>query len=156
MWNVIGTRDFGRSGRMLAALSSLLLYGCGPELTEPSSVDISGRWLSQSNVGVVTEIQFDVVQSPDGSLNGTWVGKTSTSNATCPPEIGTNPTNVLSGSNTLLQVEFELLGVGHFHGQVISANRLEGSLESCATLYPVEFMLVEALPASLATELGLR
>jgi hypothetical protein len=124
-------------------LLALVLIGCGPELTEPSDIDISGQWASTDAVGPITDIQIDIVQAPNGAIEGQWSGKSSAPDAACPPQLGLNPASRVFGSNTVLGVEFELLAAGHFHGQVIGTDRLEGSVESCGVLYQVEFSPLE-------------
>jgi hypothetical protein len=65
----------------------------------------------------------------------------------CPPQLGLNPTNTISGTNTVVEVELELLGVGEFEGQALSDNTLQGSFVSCGNVYPIKFSLASLAPA---------
>jgi hypothetical protein len=125
-------------------LCAVCAAGCGPELTDAGTVNLTGHWVAQTPVGVLTEIQLDLTQAADGSLEGTWSGKSSRPNAPCPPDLGETPTNTASGRNTALEVDFELLGAGHFDGQITTLTTLTGSVLSCGTLYPVVFVRTTA------------
>ena len=125
----------------LAVLTLGLVSGiaCGPELTAPSSTDISGEWTSPDVIGPVSNIQVDVVQHAGGALDGRWSGKSTAPDAVCPPELGLDPTNSVSGTNTVLEVQLQLIGIGQFEGQAVDKQTLRGSLESCGQIYPMTF-----------------
>lgn len=118
----------------------LLAAACGPELTHPSEIDLTGDWTTTTKIGPITDIHMTIVQSPDGSVTGNWSGKSSVANPPCPPELGLNPANTVSGSNTVLEVSLEVLGAGEFEGQAISRNKMQGSFRSCSKIYPVDFL----------------
>ena len=141
-----------RKSRVFTAISALVLLAltgaCGPELTEPASTDITGRWTSQNAVGPISEISMDLSQQSDGAVHGQWVGKSSVPNAVCPPDLGSNPTNVVTGSSTVLELHLSLLGAGDFDGQV-TENILTGSFVSCEKVYPITFSRVQPAPGAL-------
>jgi hypothetical protein len=87
----------------------------------------------------------DITQQPDGTLNGEWTGKAFPPDAACPPGLGSNPTGPVNGSNTILEVQFSLLGAGDFQGQVLDSKTLKGSFESCGS-YEIMFSLVGPVP----------
>jgi hypothetical protein len=123
-----------------------LTGSCGPELTQPSSLNITGVWMSSDQVGPLSDIHVSVNQHPDGTLQGSWSGKAFPSDAACPPGLGSAPTGPVSGANTVLQVQLSLLGAGDFDGQATDDSTLQGSFESCGTTYPLRFSLVGLLP----------
>jgi hypothetical protein len=124
----------------------LVGLGCGPELTQPGTTNLTGLWISTDLIGPVSNIQVNVTQHADGTLEGRWSGKSSNPNAVCPPELGLNPTNTISGTNTVLEVQFDLLGVGSFAGQATDNATLRGSLQSCGQIYPIRFSLASSPP----------
>ena len=130
----------------MAALSTLLaiLVTCGPPLTEPSSHNISGQWISSDRIGPIYDISMDISQTPAGDVSGKWAGKASPSNAACPGGLGTNPTGPVSGTNKALGLNLAVVGAGDFQGQVISPTALRGSVYSCGVFYPIAFSAVIA------------
>jgi hypothetical protein len=116
-----------------------LIGGCGPELDAPSSLDLTGHWISDDQAGGLSALQFDIVQKSDGVLTGNWSGKFAVETADCPPGIGPAPTGPVDGSNTSLLVQFRLLGAGDFEGQVIDKDGMQGALLSCEIDYPIKF-----------------
>jgi hypothetical protein len=129
---------------------SLLLIAvceaCGPSLTQPSSQDISGHWATTDAIGPLADVQLTVTQRPDGTVSGQWSARVSQANVSCPPELGTNPTGSVSGTNTILEVRLSFLGAGDFQGQVVDGETLEGSFVSCSDAYAVVFSFVGPLP----------
>ncbi|MGZ3573065.1 MAG: hypothetical protein ACXWND_13905, partial [Gemmatimonadaceae bacterium] len=133
-------------GWFWASTLSLALVACGPPLSEPSSHDISGRWVTSAVIGPLTQIQIDITQNADGTLEGQWSGKTSSPDAPCPPELGSSPTGPVNGTNTVLEIRFEVLGAGDFQGQLADDQTLRGSFRSCGGFYAVSFALVGPVP----------
>lgn len=130
-----------RLGRILTVLLiSALCAECGPPLTDPSHVDLSGHWVSTDQIGPVSDIEMDIIQHEDGSVEGNWSGKAITP-IVCPPGLGTNPTGPVNGSNTVLEVRLALLGAGDFQGQIVDDKTLKGSFDSCQNIYEVSFSL---------------
>jgi hypothetical protein len=124
----------------------LIVGSCGPSLTAPSPVNITGTWRTDDQIGPVTRVEMAITQRSDGTVTGRWFGTSLQEELSCPPQLGLNPTNTISGTNTVVEVELALLGVGEFEGQVLSANTLQGSFVSCGNVYPIKFSL--APPAS--------
>jgi hypothetical protein len=125
---------------VLGAFVALAVIGaCGPELDAPSSLNLSGHWVSNDNAGALSAIQFDILQNAKGILTGNWSGKFAADLADCPPGIGADPTGPIDGSNTTLLVQFSLLGAGDFDGQVVDKDTVRGALLSCDVNYPMEF-----------------
>jgi len=122
-----------------------LIAGCGPPLSEPSSTNISGRWLSSNRIGRVSDIVMDLTQRPDGTVEGTWTAKSNPATVDCPPGLGANPTGPVSGRNTVLEVNLSVVGVGDFHGQALEGNALKGNFVSC-DIYPAAFTLLGPIP----------
>lgn len=112
---------------------------CGPPLSEPSSVDASGDWSSRDQIGAVSNISLSLSQSVGGELTGTWAGTLSPPNATCPPNLGSPPGGSVSGTNTVLEVRFDIMGVGIFEGQIVDPSELRGSIQSCESIYALTF-----------------
>lgn len=131
---------------LCVSLLIAIVGSCGPELTQPSAFNISGQWTSNDQIGPLSEIQVDINQHPDGTIEGSWSGKASPPDGTCPPDLGSAPTGTVRGANTVLQVQFSLLGAGDFDGQAIDDKTLDGSFEMCGRSYTVRFSLVAALP----------
>ena len=124
-------------------LSSSLWGGglaCGPDLTTPSRKDISGNWSSQDKVGAVSNISITLTQSADGILAGEWSGTLSPPDAPCPPDLSASPTGGVTGTNTIFEVRFDIMGVGIFQGQLVDPHTLRGSLQSCELIFSVTFV----------------
>ncbi len=131
-----------RWGYLLLALTA----SCGPPLTDPSSVNISGRWASVDHIGRVSDIVIDITQRSDGAIEGNWTAKSNPAVVDCPPGLGPNPKGPVSGTNTVLQVSLAILGVGDFRGQAIDGKVLKGNFVSC-DIYPGTFSFVGPVPA---------
>lgn len=129
------------------SLMIMATASCGPPLTEPSSQDISGRWMTSNSIGALFDVEVTVSQQPDGTLSGQWSGRAAPPYPPCPPDLGPSPSGPVNGTNTVLAVRLSLLGAGDFDGQAIDGRTLKGSLLSCGTAYAVTFSLVDpALP----------
>jgi hypothetical protein len=120
--------------------------GCGPSLTQPSSVNITGRWATTDAIGPLSDVEMSVTQLPDGTVSGQWSAIMFPPNAPCPPGLGTNPMGPVNGTNTVLAVRLSLLGAGDFDGQAIDGKTLQGSFVSCSSVYPIVFSFVGPLP----------
>jgi hypothetical protein len=108
------------------------LAACGPELTTPSSTNISGTWTSSDTAAGVTDFVLVLSQASDGALTGTWSGRGIGPNGSCHPELGCAPSNSIVGSNTVFQVHIDLVGLGAFTGQFESDMRFRGHLAGVA------------------------
>ncbi|HYS70082.1 MAG TPA: hypothetical protein VEM14_07545 [Gemmatimonadaceae bacterium] len=124
----------------------VLSTSCGPALTEPASLNISGRWSTSDAIGPVTMLQLDLAESPDGTVQGQWSGKLVPADATCPPSLGPTPTGPITGTNTVLALNLSILGTGDFQGQALDDRTLRGSVFSCGIFYRVTFTLVGPVP----------
>jgi hypothetical protein len=120
---------------------------CGPPLTQPSSVDLSGRWTSTDHIGPVFNLEVVIRQNVDGTIVGTWAADVSPPHPVCPPDLSAISSGTVSGSNTIIGVQFSLLGIGDFQGQAIASTALKGSFESCGITYRVSLSLVGPAPA---------
>jgi len=140
----------GKSKSFVKILCTSLLIAvvgsCGPELTQPSALNLSGQWTSNDQIGPLSGIQVDITQHPDGTMEGSWSGMDSSPGGTCPPGLGSAPTGAVSGASTVVEVQLSLVGAGDFDGQAIDDKTLDGSLESCGHFYPIRFSLVAAVP----------
>ena len=123
-----------------------MVQGCGPELSEPNHLSITGRWTSTDAIGAVSNIALVITQNADGTIAGTWSAKFFPPTAPCPPEFNATPTGTVSGTNTVLDVHLVLLGVGDFRGQTIDRATLKGAFTSCGGIYPTMFSLVGPAP----------
>jgi hypothetical protein len=136
------TNRFAGSGALLLFFTCV---SCGPSLSEPSAVNITGHWTSSDKIGAVYNIVLDMTQQADGSVSGTWSGSVTPPNPTCPPATDTAEGDI-GGTNTVLGVQLGLDGVGDFQGQVDEMNVLSGSLISCGGIYPITFSLAGPAP----------
>ena len=118
-----------------------LLSACGPELSEPSQLNITGNWASNDPIGPVHDVRLEITQALDGTVNGHWSAGNSSPDAPCPPSLGSTPAGALNGRHTIVQVQLSLVGVGDFSGQAINEQVLRGSLETCGQIYPMIFTL---------------
>jgi hypothetical protein len=122
-----------------------VVEGCGPPLTQPSSLDITGRWATTDAIGPLSDVEVSITQRPDGTVSGHWSGKILPANATCPPGLSAGPTGPVEGTNTVLEVRLSLLGAGDFEGQAIDSKTLKGSFVSCSNAYAIVFSFVGPL-----------
>jgi hypothetical protein len=129
------------------ALVVAFFVACGPPLTQPSSLDLTGHWTSADHIGPVFNLDVVIRQNPDGTITGTWASDVSPPNPVCPPQLSARSVGTVSGSSTVLGVQFSLLGVGDFQGQAIDSTTLKGSFESCGSTYTVTLLLVGPPPA---------
>src|SRR5687767_8074176 len=71
----IATIGARRRARTLAPLVAVILAACGPELTTPSSTNISGTWTSSDTAAGVTDFVLVLSQASDGVITGSWSGQ---------------------------------------------------------------------------------
>ena len=122
----------------------VVLVTCGPPLSDPSPLNITGRWISDAQVGPITEIVMDINQQPNGDIAGTWSGKAAPSTAPCWSTLGTTPTGSVAGRYTEARIAVTVEAVGVFQGQKISPSEVRGTFDACAAVYSVLFRLVNA------------
>lgn len=120
-----------------AATAAIVMaaLACGPELTTPSSTNISGTWTSSDTAAGVTDFVVALSQASDGALTGSWSGRALEVNGACPAELGCAPNNAIIGSNTVFQVFIDLIGLGKFTGQVESDAHFRGHLAGAALAF---------------------
>jgi hypothetical protein len=123
-----------------------VVAGCGPPLTQPSSLDISGRWATTTAIGPLSEFEMSITQLPDGTVSGQWLAMTIPPSVPCPPGLPANPTGPVNGTNTVLAVRLSFLGAGEFDGQALDSKTLKGGFVSCGTVYAMIFSFVGPLP----------
>jgi hypothetical protein len=128
------------------AALAFVFAACGPPLTQPSSLDLTGRWTSAEHIGPVFNLEVVIDQNPDGTIVGTWSGDVSPPNPACPPNLSDRATGIVSGSNTVVGVQFALVGAGDFLGQASDVATLRGSFQSCGQTYAIMFALAGPAP----------
>ncbi len=115
------------------------LSGCGPELTTPGNTDISGTWFAGGPAAGLTNVFITITQASDGSLSGVFTADGTQNLQFCPPAPPCTIGGTVTGSNTVLQVFFELKDAGTFTGQVIDVHTLKGAMSRASALDPVQF-----------------
>jgi hypothetical protein len=122
----------------------VVLVTCGPPLSDPSPLNITGRWISDAQVGPITEIVMDVNQKPNGDISGNWSGKATPSGIPCWSSLGTTPSGSVAGSYTEIRIAVTVEAIGVFQGQKISPSEIRGTFDACGTVYNALFTLVNA------------
>jgi hypothetical protein len=112
---------------------------CGPELTEPADTDVSGSWFAEGPSAGLTNLTITLTQTADGTITGTYSGTGTPGPQLCPPAPPCSISGTVAGSNTVLQVFFELEHAGKFTGQVTEGSTLRGAMERFERLDPIEF-----------------
>jgi hypothetical protein len=120
---------------------------CGPPLTQPSSLNLTGRWTSADHIGPVFNLEVVISQNSDGTITGTWASDVSPPHPACPPDLSARAVGTVAGSNTVVGVQFSLLGAGDFQGQAINGATMRGSFQSCGGSYVVTWSLAGPAPA---------
>jgi hypothetical protein len=116
----------------LGAVCGIVLHACGPELTTPSSRDITGYWASAEVLSGVDTVTLQVTQAASGQVLGAWAGAVvDTVALPCEgfggcPEPGAPLGGPIIGTHTVFQMHLSLGGIGEFYGQMISADSLRG------------------------------
>jgi hypothetical protein len=134
-------------GWTLSVILAVASASCGPPLTQPSSVNLTGRWISVDHIGPVFNLEMTITQNAAGAITGTWVSDVSPPHPACPPELSARSNGTVSGINTVVGVTLAILGTGDFQGQVSNGSTLRGSVLSCGRNYPITFSLAAAAPA---------
>jgi len=125
----------------------VVFTACGPPLTTPSSLNLTGRWTSADHIGPVFNLEVIIRQTPDGMITGTWDSDVAPPHPTCPPDVSNRGVGTVDGSNTVVGVQFSLKGAGDFQGQAIDGTTMRGSFESCGRTYAVTLSLAGPAPA---------
>jgi hypothetical protein len=116
-------------------------------LSEPSPLNLSGRWTSTDPLGTLSNLEVIINQTPDGMLTGTWSSDVSPPHPSCPPDVSDKGAGTIGGSNTVVGVQFALLGAGDFQGQIVDSAHMRGSLMSCGVIWTVSFSRSGLAPA---------
>ncbi len=100
----------------------------------------------KGTIGPVNDIVMNIIQTPDGNINGDWSG------VLAPPSIDCTALNVaagtVNGSYTVVGIGLTISDVGFFHGQKISPTQFRGSFQSCGHFYNATFTLANPTPGS--------
>jgi hypothetical protein len=134
-------------GRIRPWALVVVFAACGPPLTQPSSLDLTGRWTSADQIGPVFNLEVVVRQNPNGTITGTWASDVSPPHPACPPDLSDKGVGTIGGSNTVLGVSLSLLGAGDFQGQAIDSGTLRGSFLSCGITYQITWARAGPAPA---------
>jgi hypothetical protein len=138
-----------RAAAIALLVASAAAVACGPELTTAASTDISGAWLASGPAAGLTEINVQLAQTADGAITGTYTATGTASLQFCPQTGPCSISSTVSGSNTVLQVFFDLKDAGVFTGQLIDANTMRGAMSRMGATSPVEFIrAINAVPAT--------
>ena len=128
--------------RPLLTVALCVLCACGPELSDPGTSDLTGIWQGQQAIGVVDDIELELIHEEGGALRGAWSGTITRPPGACPPDLGTPLRSILYGTANVITVEFQMLGIGQYVGALVSPTKLTGRLDSCSRSYPLDFELV--------------
>jgi len=143
-----GRADSTKVPGWIRSLMLLVVFtACGPPLSEPSSLNLSGRWTSTDHIGPIVNLEMVLSQNADGTITGTWVADVPPPHPACPPELSPRSNGTVNGNNTVIGITLAILGTGDFQGQAIDGGTLHGSILSCSNLYPVTWTLAGPVPA---------
>ena len=124
---------------LLLAVAALGLGSCGPPLTTPSSIDISGTWVSPGPAAGMTNMSITLTQATDGSLTGTYTAIGTVPLQFCPATPPCAISSGVTGVNTVLQVFFYMQDAGTFTGQVIAPGVMKGAMQRISATDAVTF-----------------
>src|ERR1700716_35586 len=123
-------KSFPRVAALSAATLLLSASFCGPELTTPGSVDVSGTWFGAGPAAGLSNITLVMTQTPDGHVSGTFTATGTSGPQVCPATGPCTLSSTIFGENTVLQVNLLLKDAGSFTGQVITPTHLRGTMTS--------------------------
>ena len=121
---------FARISAVFAALLVLSASFCGPELTTPGSVDVSGTWFGAGPAAGLSDITMVLTQTSDGHVSGTFTATGTSGPQVCPTTGPCTLSSTINGANTVLQVNLILKDAGTFTGQIITPTHLRGTMTS--------------------------
>ena len=115
--------------KLISSLAGLLLIfgACAPEPTSPSDKSLAGEWRSAAHLFTLSNFRLEIVQEPGGVVSGKWFAR-GDGGVGCFPGIPCNATGDLIGTNTVAQVELNLIGAGKFEGALVQPAKLRGIL----------------------------
>ena len=112
--------------KLIRCAALLLIIGaCAPEPTSPSDKSLAGEWHSAAHLYTLSNFRLEIVQESGGIVSGKWFAK-GDGGLGCFPGIPCNATGDLIGTNTVAQVEINLLGAGKFEGALVQPAKLRG------------------------------
>jgi hypothetical protein len=123
----------------MLALGVIALSSCGPALTTPSSTNISGTWVSAGPAAGMTNITVNLAQASDGSLTGTYTAIGTDPLQFCPATPPCAISDIITGTNTVLQVFFYMKDAGTFTGQILSDGTVKGAMTRISASDAVQF-----------------
>jgi hypothetical protein len=103
---------------------------------------VSGAWTSPGPAAGLTDVSIQLNQSGDGTISGTYTATGRAPTQFCPPAQSCQISGTITGTNTVLEVYFELKDAGQFSGQLIDGLRLKGSMARINSIGPMEFARV--------------
>jgi hypothetical protein len=118
---------------------ALFAVACGPEINTPASTNVSGTWFALGPAAGLTNVSIQLEQKSDGTISGTYKATGKKPTQFCPPKPPCSISDTITGTNTVLEVYFELQHAGQFAGQLIGADRLTGSMARLGFVEPIEF-----------------
>jgi hypothetical protein len=134
------TSRISRSIGITALAGALLALKCAPEVTEPANTDVTGTWFAPGPAAGLTNVTVKLTQRPDGVIVGTYTATGTRGLQFCPSRVPCPISgSIINGSNTVLQVFFELTDAGQFSGQLFDGNLLKGAMSRISTTQPIQF-----------------
>ena len=113
---------------MLAICAALTASFCGPDLTDPGSVNVSGRWFAAGPAAGLSNITLTLNQDAAGNIDGMFSATGTAGEQSCPATGACALADTVRGANTVLQVNLILNKAGAFTGQLITPTVLRGAL----------------------------
>jgi len=129
---------FSRAFGIAAVALVSVTVSCGPPLTDPATSNVSGTWFAAGPAAGFTNITVTLIQSPDGTISGTYSATSDPALQLCSP----NPCNIsstITGANTVFQVFLDLNGAAQFTGQLLQGGKLKGAMSRVDLTQPIEF-----------------
>lgn len=123
----------------LVFIALFSLAACGPELNSPASSSLSGKWQTADAVSFFFNIKMDIAQTPAGDITGGWTSLLAGGFLSCPETQVCSAANTVSGRNTVLAINMEILGMGNFSGQLEPDGSLRGDISRFDGDFKVKF-----------------
>jgi hypothetical protein len=127
---LVPVETLSRVAALSAALLVLTASSCGPELTTPGSVDVSGTWFGAGPAAGLSNITMVLTQTSDAHVSGTFAATGTPGPQVCPATGPCKLSSTINGENTVLQVNLVLQSAGTFTGQIITPTHLRGTMTS--------------------------
>jgi len=113
--------------RSIAVFALVILgLGCAPEPTEPANTNLAGTWQASAHLFTMSNMRLELVQEPKGIVSGMWYADGDGGLGGCFPDIPCKASGHIIGTNTVFQIDLELLGVGKFEGVLKQPTTLRG------------------------------